>query len=472
LIFIACFTENELPISSEGYKIVKFTGYTCQKILSDDESQSQSESESESESSIKNEEDVFNSNNDDDIDYFSTESNTDFLSTDRSNEIEVVQKHNEPLEHSDEKNVDSFFLPIEDCLVEDDIIKKADALASGEFIFSSVVRGVDPTRRLDEMYLKTHTIEHLGRCYTSNVDEDLQSLSVLIIWKLTNNMGIDEKYCEIMTMNDLSNLRHHGYMEANASIKTIETTVVSEEVLSSDKRAEITDMSQDTSLSNEEIFFSNRDETNVDKSSDKQNIVEDLDNENTNAILSSDDQDNTFDESNLSNTIADEEEINKGEADIHKEINVDENQGDSDFDSLADATRNRWKEWPSCDIPIHIIEKEAEQITNLKELYRNGSSREYLEVGIGGHAVKLFPFHYPPQNNVAEVKTERSMYCSYISEENIRLFRWDLKGAITTKMMVSFIYVQYYLFSSYQYFSCVSTIRKNIQSEYTTLCVS
>jgi hypothetical protein len=102
-------------------------------------------------------------------------------------------------------------------------------------------------------------------------------------------------------------------------------------------------------------------------------------------------------------------------------------------------SKNRWKDWPSCDIPSYILEKEAEQCKSLRELYKNGSSREYLEVSVGGHAVKFFPFHYPPQNIVAEAKTERSTSCSYITEENIGLFRWDSKGAITTKMMVNSI---------------------------------
>jgi hypothetical protein len=89
-------------------------------------------------------------------------------------------------------------------------------------------------------------------------------------------------------------------------------------------------------------------------------------------------------------------------------------------------------QFKSKNVPVDRLKSESEHSNLLSKLYDEPLKNKNVTVSVGGRDVILCAFHYPAENLSAprnELKRE------YVDEsETVVLYRWELKGALCTKL--------------------------------------
>jgi hypothetical protein len=86
----------------------------------------------------------------------------------------------------------------------------------------------------------------------------------------------------------------------------------------------------------------------------------------------------------------------------------------------------------SKNVPSNRLKYEQEKSLTLGKLYDEPLTNKKVTISVGGRNVVLCAFHYPAENLSAP---ENNIKREYVDEsETILLYRWELKGALCTKL--------------------------------------
>jgi hypothetical protein len=90
------------------------------------------------------------------------------------------------------------------------------------------------------------------------------------------------------------------------------------------------------------------------------------------------------------------------------------------------------------DIPAVVLEQEGITAEKLSQLFKKPFDVSRINWSVAGKTISLASFHYPDSNHVCSGNQGSYNKFSYINEkEPCSLYRWELKGCVTTKLFMN-----------------------------------